>query len=970
MSTRSIAVRLRAEVTDFNREISSAASSLDQVVKKSGEGERAADTFAGRVAQSARLQRQEWTTVGSTLVGVGAAVTGLGAAVLHTGIQYNTLRQTATAGLTTMLGSAEAAAAQMDRLDHFASTSPFARQVWITAQQQLIGFGVEAGRVIPILDGVQDAVAAVGGSNSDIESIVYALAQMQSQGRLTGQTLNQVGQYGIDMATILGEQMGVSGQEIRNMAMKPGGIPVEQIWDPLVAGLNENFGGAAANVRETFEGAVDRVKAAWRDLSATIAAPLVDPEGGGALITWLNSLADAMRLFMRLPDGLIQTGAALTGLGGVATLTAGSLLLAVPRIVEFRTSLETLARSFPVWSRAIGGFTGAIARLAGVGVVIAGVTAAVGALSAAVHDPGIPRDMEDIARSMQRIYHAGDDLANLQMDQIFSQMATWGFDRVTIESNNLGEALERLANPSLAGSISAFFGSFGIPSWMKDTEVAVAETDAALAHLVDSGHGDMVRVLLEGLGLSAEQLSELMPQATGALMALDDAAEMARGGISEADAALAEMRQGWIENQEAARELREAWREMAISASQSFGDVMDAYDSASAAAKEFSEDATASAQDWIAALSAQIDAHNNWESNIIGATERARDLLPRHMWDAADEMVDALIAGGMDSAEAAALLVSMTDDEFVELAGLARDRGEQGGEAFADGVESARRPGVDIDDMPARSGFEALVDDFSNTTTDTNLDVDPRPAIAEALALMGDWEGTTTDTMLSADPGPAVKIFNEQTGAWERTTTETLLDLNENRAVQVFNRETGRWERTTTRTLLDANDSPARATVRGLGGWAGQQTYRVNIDANVAAAQARIRQLNNQRVQVGADLMRASGGPVFGPGSETSDSIAARLSHNEHVWSAAEVRGAGGHAAMEQMRAWARAGVRGFAGGGTPAYQAAPQVIQVAAPAPTEPRSISGPLVHVERLGGADLSQVEAAFKWQMVGAL
>ncbi|HMQ36290.1 MAG TPA: phage tail tape measure protein [Micropruina sp.] len=53
---------------------------------------------------------------------------------------------------------------------------------------------------------------------------------------------------------------------------------------------------------------------------------------------------------------------------------------------------------------------------------------------------------------------------------------------------------------------------------------------------------------------------------------------------------------------------------------------------------------------------------------------------------------------------------------------------------------------------------------------------------------------------------------------------------------------------------------------------------------------------------------RASGGSVFGPGSETSDSIPAMLSNNEHVWSALEVRGAGGHGAMERLRAMAREG--------------------------------------------------------------
>ncbi|MDX2528061.1 phage tail tape measure protein [Streptomyces europaeiscabiei] len=62
------------------------------------------------------------------------------------------------------------------------------------------------------------------------------------------------------------------------------------------------------------------------------------------------------------------------------------------------------------------------------------------------------------------------------------------------------------------------------------------------------------------------------------------------------------------------------------------------------------------------------------------------------------------------------------------------------------------------------------------------------------------------------------------------------------------------------------------------------------------------------------------GGPVFGAGTETSDSVPSWLSKNEHVWTAREVRGAGGHGAVMAMRRWAAAGggdrSPGFADGG------------------------------------------------------
>lgn len=63
-------------------------------------------------------------------------------------------------------------------------------------------------------------------------------------------------------------------------------------------------------------------------------------------------------------------------------------------------------------------------------------------------------------------------------------------------------------------------------------------------------------------------------------------------------------------------------------------------------------------------------------------------------------------------------------------------------------------------------------------------------------------------------------------------------------------------------------------------------------------------------------LKFATGGGVFGAGTATSDSIPALLSNGEHVWTAREVRGAGGHGAVEALRARAAGSGSAFAKGG------------------------------------------------------
>lgn len=63
----------------------------------------------------------------------------------------------------------------------------------------------------------------------------------------------------------------------------------------------------------------------------------------------------------------------------------------------------------------------------------------------------------------------------------------------------------------------------------------------------------------------------------------------------------------------------------------------------------------------------------------------------------------------------------------------------------------------------------------------------------------------------------------------------------------------------------------------------------------------------------------AAGGAVRGPGGPRSDLILAMLSNGEHIWTAAEVQAAGGHAGVEAMRQevlGGRSAITGYARGG------------------------------------------------------
>ena len=282
MADRNVKVSVRADVSDFKRGMADAERSADRLASSTSKAAEKSKSGLSGLAQSARDNSQAWQTVGGALTVYGTAVAGLATLVGKVGIEYNTLRQRSGAALTTLTGSAEEANAQMDKLDAFATTSPFARDVFIKAQQQMFGFGIEAQKVIPYLDAIQNAVAAAGGSNNDISELSRIFSQISASAKITATDLREFGNRGIDAATIIGSQMGKTGAQIRE-EITDGTLDAGAALDALAAGMQDRFGGAADNVKNTFLGAVDRVKAAFRDLSSSLMTPLVDPEGGGAV---------------------------------------------------------------------------------------------------------------------------------------------------------------------------------------------------------------------------------------------------------------------------------------------------------------------------------------------------------------------------------------------------------------------------------------------------------------------------------------------------------------------------------------------------------------------------------------------------------------------------------------------------------------------------------------------------------------
>lgn len=277
-----------ARVNIDSRPIQNAATSVNQLQQASLGAANAINRNLGGALRGVS------TAVGAMST---AAVGGMALLInraVQAGKEFNVLQQQVRAGLKAILGTTSAAEGLLAQVNQLNDTSPFPRSAFLAATQQLVGFGVEAGKVVPVLNAIQNAVAGIGGDQNDIAMFTRAFAQIQSQGRLTGDVLFSLGSKGIDAAAIIGQQMGKSGQAIKDEVSK-GAIGAEQAIDLLTKGLTEKFAGAVENVSQSFAGASDRVTARLRDIGARLTSVFITPTGGGAAVVGLNNIADGLK---------------------------------------------------------------------------------------------------------------------------------------------------------------------------------------------------------------------------------------------------------------------------------------------------------------------------------------------------------------------------------------------------------------------------------------------------------------------------------------------------------------------------------------------------------------------------------------------------------------------------------------------------------------------------------------------------
>lgn len=169
-------------------------------------------------------------------------------------------------GFSTLLGEA-GGQQMMDQLDEFAKATPFKTSGVIANAQKMMAMGWDPENIIEDMEVIGNAAAATGKMDQGLESIVRALSQIKTKGKLSTEELNQLAEAGIAAKGMLAEGLGYgtgdAGIAKMTADLEKGAIASDVAIQALIQGMHKYDGMMDSMANETVEGLISQMQDAF-----------------------------------------------------------------------------------------------------------------------------------------------------------------------------------------------------------------------------------------------------------------------------------------------------------------------------------------------------------------------------------------------------------------------------------------------------------------------------------------------------------------------------------------------------------------------------------------------------------------------------------------------------------------------------------------------------------------------------------
>ena len=175
-------------------------------------------------------------------------------------------RETDLISFSTMFGSREAAEEYLSSLVDMSNSTPFLYDDLTSMSKTLATYGYDENSILPVLQTIGDAGAALGQSTSDMNSVATAIGRMVSSDKASLEYLNILNDRGINAVGYLAEAKGVSQGDMYSMISK-GEISGTDAAQIILDAMEEAYTGSMEAQSKTFAGLTSTLEGLQQEIA-------------------------------------------------------------------------------------------------------------------------------------------------------------------------------------------------------------------------------------------------------------------------------------------------------------------------------------------------------------------------------------------------------------------------------------------------------------------------------------------------------------------------------------------------------------------------------------------------------------------------------------------------------------------------------------------------------------------------------
>ncbi len=225
----------------------------------------AAGGIVGAISGSSQTYESKDSAFKSYYQGLYDTVNEETASSLTSGSTLAAARETDQISFATLFGGADKASAYLADLVQMANVTPFLYDDLTSMSKALAAYGYDETSILPVLQTVGDAGAALGQTTSDMNAVATALGRMKSSNKTTLEYLNILNDRGIGAVGMLSDAYGVDQGTIYSRISK-GEIGGQDAVEIILKALTERYAGSMEAQSKTFSGITSTVKGLMEEL--------------------------------------------------------------------------------------------------------------------------------------------------------------------------------------------------------------------------------------------------------------------------------------------------------------------------------------------------------------------------------------------------------------------------------------------------------------------------------------------------------------------------------------------------------------------------------------------------------------------------------------------------------------------------------------------------------------------------------